>query len=271
MLPETASTHDRTHAPKRLLQDCPMSLLARTPLIWMVAAVAGLGAWPAAAASPTLSQQWLASGEAPEHPGYAFFQLHRDEPAQQDQARELLERLQRLEERVGTGRGPRVPEGTPAAWRGQLRAQVDQPGRSHGRADPAGLLAAPRHDPSLNLIRHYGHCTPPTWVELWTLEGVERVPWEPGMSVSSVVRALPAAARRRVDNAALVDTRGQVRRLGVAAWNREDAPLPPGARLILEWPGEDPDGVWLNEHLPAYLGTRLPSDQCTVLSIQVRD
>ncbi|WP_337133639.1 hypothetical protein, partial [Staphylococcus aureus] len=70
-----------------------------------------------------------------------------------------------------------------ASWSRRLSERSSSPGRS---PEPLGLLhlaGVLRRNPAMADMRLLGSCQPPGWVEAWTLTGVRRIPWEPGMSL----------------------------------------------------------------------------------------
>ena len=160
------------------------------------------------------------------------------------------------------------------AWARVLAEDEPLEGRTPGRFDLPWLGANLRLNPPLASLSHWGHCQEPDWVEVWSLAGVERLPWRGGLDLTQLISALPAGAVQGADRAAVIDPLGQVRHLGIAAWNRDTTELAPGSRLMVLLPSRQglrgaitfPDTTvesdLINARLPAYLATRLPGDEC---------
>ncbi|WP_129591407.1 capsule biosynthesis GfcC family protein [Salinicola tamaricis] len=123
-------------------------------------------------------------------------------------------------------------------------------------------MAHPRHMPALADLDRLGWCETPSWVEAWTPRGVTRLDWRPGMTTETLLEALPESARAQSEHLALIDPRGGIRRLGMAAWNHESATLVPGSRVVLQLPLDEVSARWVDASLPDFLATRLPGDIC---------
>lgn len=171
-----------------------------------------------------------------------------------------------------------------ADWAEALKEDDPLMARTPGRFDLPWLGANLRHDPPLDTLAHWGLCEVPSWLEVWTLAGVERLPWQPGLDLTALVGGLPAAATQRADHAVVIDPIGGVSRLGIAAWNQESTVLAPGSRVMVQlpgaqglrgalpgaslfpgasfFPGTDVESGLINERLPEYLATRLPGEAC---------
>jgi hypothetical protein len=165
-------------------------------------------------------------------------------------------------------------------WQAALRELSDGRVRTPGRFDLPWLGANLRQVPPLAAIAHWGFCAVPEWVEVWSLDGVSRVPWSAELHLADIYRALSSTARQ-ADYAALIVPSGEVLRRGVAAWNRQTTPLAPGSRVVFELPGRQGlrgalsfpstsvafpgtrvESDLVNRLLPALLTTRLPGDDC---------
>lgn len=202
------------------------------------------------------------------------FALH-EETAREltSKRRRLIEELRSLEASAGLTQDQRRREAL-AEWRQHLAAMDPQAARTPGRVDLPWLGANLRHNPPLERLHHWGWCQPPGWVEVWSLDGVDRLPWRAAMSLDDTLAALSSAARRDADHAMVIAPQGESRRYGVAAWNYQDAALAPGSRVFLElpnrrglraalpFPGAAVETDLINERLPQFLATRLPGDEC---------
>ncbi|MDR5893277.1 capsule biosynthesis GfcC family protein [Halomonas mongoliensis] len=243
------------------------------PLLAASAAQAQVPAPPS-----TLAEAWMAQLERENAPVAWSHSV----ALRRDSAARLPERRARLVEELTTlvvsarvaGKAP-LAAGL-SAWAETLAADDPLAGRTPGRFDLPWLGANLRHDPPLAALADWGLCAVPDWVEVWSLAGVTRLPWRPGLSLTQLMSELPRDARARADHAAVIDPLGQVRRLGIAAWNREESSLAPGSRVMVQlpgaqglsgalpFPGTTVESDLINERLPAYLATRLPSDDCTL-------
>ncbi|RAH38205.1 hypothetical protein C9J49_007220 [Halomonas sp. SL1] len=192
------------------------------------------------------------------------FALRQDDAAEMaDQRARLIAEIDGLGPVLAAGGQRQLPD-TLARWAQQLRDMPAKPARS---AEPLGLLTlagALRRNPPMADIATFGTCRPPEWVEAWTLAGVKRIAWRPGLTVSSLLDQLPAADTRSLDTISLVSPRGETRILGVAAWNRQNAALAPGARIVAQLPEHSLEARLINRELAAFLATRLPGDDCTL-------
>lgn len=216
----------------------------------------------------TLLEFWLQyqreSSPAPDW-AYVFFKKHH--PDSSFTERRLMAELEGL---VSALRVASQREQAPAvqAWLRVLRRHP--PLRTPGRADPAWLAAHLRHVPHLTSLERIGVCQPPTWVEIWSLNGVERVTWRNGMTSDDITAELPPKIRKAQAHAVLISPLGERHRLGIAPWNHEVRPVAPGSRLWLTLPqpllpSHDIELHWVNKTMPEALATRLPADDCTTL------
>lgn len=251
-------------------------------------ALAGLAmaATPALAQTPaapsTLAEAWLAQLETDNSPLIWSYSV----ALRQDTAATLPARQGRLLAELDTLMASATIAGNVAlaaglvSWRQALADDAPLTGRTPGRVDLAWLGANLRSNPPLASLTHWGHCQVPGWVEVWGLDGVERRPWRGGLDLTQLVNALPAAAIQNADTVAVIDPLGQIRRLGIAAWNRDNTPLAPGSRLMVQlpsrqglrsalpFPGTTVESDLINARLPAYLATRLPGDSCRLQGIK---
>ncbi len=271
-----------------------VSLKASKPLWGVVVTlalslVAPLASAQAPAASLVEGWQMTLEQHAASIPWSHAFALRRDEAAGLAQARQrLIEELQTLHISARAAGQPAVAEGL-GRWQAALRGLDDARARTPGRFDLPWLGANLREVPPLSAIAHWGFCTVPDWVEVWSLDGVSRVPWSAELQLVDVYRELSSTARQ-ADHAALIVPSGKVRRRGVAAWNRQATPLAPGSRVMFELPGRQGlrgalpfpntsmafpstsaafpgtrvESDLVNRLLPALLTTRLPGDDCAL-------
>lgn len=260
-MPPTAPRYSPTMTRlSSLLRTCTLPLLlaaAITP--WHQAFAQPSDATPA----PTLRDAWLAAAQQQDIDwGYAFILRSRDSERISTYANRLPEELQVIATQ-------RLIQGSPAesramlAWREALLESGAEPRRTPGRADLPMLLNRPRLNVPLEEIAQFGYCSAPEWVEVWSFNGVTRLAWHPGMTVMSALKALGSEAYASSDTASLVSPSGDTVRLGIASWNAQNAPLAPGARLVVEIQANSASGDWVNAVLPWFLASRLPGDQCT--------
>ncbi|WP_108444335.1 capsule biosynthesis GfcC family protein [Halomonas denitrificans] len=214
--------------------------------------------------SPRLSDWWLEREALPAPDTRPYYLLGTDAGEQQRLGRRLLAELTTLIGQAELGR-PHLRQAGLMAWRQAIRRGLARGGRTPARADLAALLAHPRHDPPLASLDTIGVCQAPDWVEVWSREGVTRLPWTARMRLSDLLARLPPEALGTTQAARLVSPHRPPRRLGIAAWNAQEAELVPGSRLVLELSDDLPAAAWLNRHLPDFLATRLPGGSCTPL------
>ncbi|MCE8014822.1 hypothetical protein HOP62_01885 [Halomonas sp. MCCC 1A17488] len=226
---------------------------------------------PASGAMPaTLLEAWLAwQAEQPEPLDWAYsFALRNSDAATlAGLRRELLAEVAALGDALAL-MGDARQASRLQAWHQALRELPIDAARSPERFDLPWLAASLRRNLPTARLAHLGSCEPPGWVELWHAAGVTRLTWQPGMTTADAVAQLPAAGRDELDQAALISPLGTATTLGVARWNRESAPLAPGARLVLLLPrhglGGTQEGSLVNQLLVRFLATRLPGDACTL-------
>lgn len=201
------------------------------------------------------------------------FALRQDETAHLPSARQrLVEELETLRISARVSGEPSLAAGL-AHWQTAIQGFTGQHARTPGRADLPWLGAHLRQVPPLSAIAYWGFCEVPDWVEVWSLDGVKRVPWHAELYLADVTRGLSKTARQ-ADHAALIMPSGNVLRRGAANWNREVSPLAPGSRVYFELPDRQglrgalslPDTgterALVNQLLPTLLSTRLPGDEC---------
>ncbi|WP_157958858.1 MULTISPECIES: capsule biosynthesis GfcC family protein [Salinicola] len=212
------------------------------------------------APATTLLEAWSAlSRQARVNWPFAYVGAERADASAHQVQRRLLAELDGLAMQARLQRQPALASGLDA-WSRALDARTLA--RIPGRVDPSWLMAHPRQMPALADLDRLGWCETPNWVEVWTPQGVTRLDWHPGMTTETLLEALPEAARAQSERLALIDPRGGIRRLGMAAWNRESTTLVPGSRVVLQLPMNEVSARWVDASLPDFLATRLPGDTC---------
>lgn len=208
-------------------------------------------------------QQRQAADQPPFDWTYSFALRHVDADQLADRRARLIAEIVGLGPVLAAAGQQLLPDAL-ARWSRRLQSMPARPARS---AEPLGLISlagALRQNPPMADIDTLGTCHTPGWVEAWTLTGVERIDWRPGMSVDTLLDRLPASATQGLDEVSVITPRGQARTLGIAAWNRQDAPLAPGARLAVRLPEHSQEAHIINRELAAFLASRLPGDDCTL-------
>ncbi|MDY7116691.1 capsule biosynthesis GfcC family protein [Halomonas sp. SSL-5] len=236
------------------------------------------GSHEAGSQSATLAEAWLAwqerrqaEGQPPLDWAYSFALRREDAPEVAFARARLVNELHGLGERLGVAGKTQQAEAL-AAWAEAIAASAGAPLRTPERLGLPRLAANLRHNPPMSEIAQLGTCTPPEWVETWTLAGVGRLAWHPGMTLDDALAALPDDAAAGVDHARLIDPVGERHRLGIAAWNHQGAPLAPGARVVVELPGDDgAEGAvvrLINARLAEWLAMRVPGEECEIQGVK---
>lgn len=210
--------------------------------------------------SPSLLDAWLTvERETPVNWSRAF--VARDDATAEDRQRQrrLDAELAGLAMQARLLDAPQVGDGLDA-WREAL-GKLDQ-GRIPGRVDPTWLMAHLRQVPRLEDVDTLGWCQTPDWIEAWTPLGVARLAWEPGMTTDTLLDRLDGEAYASADTLQLVTPQGDIKSLGIAAWNHQRAPLVPGTRVVVALPLNSVGAQWVDMALPQFLATRLPGDEC---------
>lgn len=219
----------------------------------------------------TLAEAWVAWQEELAEPidwAYSFALRSRDVRPIDHERRRLLAEIELIGQTMDIGGRPEVARALDV-WSETVDAMETAPRmRSAERLDLPRLLANLRHAPDSARMEHIGYCTPPDWVELWSLDGVDRHEWAPGMTLQDLLAKPSRAALRGTDTAAVVSPVGEVNVFGAAPWNREDTAIAPGTRVMTHLHvrdlGGSVEGDLLNQRLPRFLATRLPGDDCTL-------
>ncbi|ADC71138.1 hypothetical protein TK90_0623 [Thioalkalivibrio sp. K90mix] len=220
---------------------------------------------------PSLAETWVAWQEELSEPidwAYSFALRSRDVRPIDHERRRLLAEIELIGQTMDIGGRPEVARAL-GVWSETVDAMEKAPNvRSAERLDLPWLLANLRQAPDPTGMEHIGYCTPPDWVELWSLDGVDRHEWTPGMTLQDLLAKPSRAALRGTDTAAVVSPIGEVHVFGAAPWNREDTAIAPGTRVMTHLHvrdlGGSVEGDLLNQRLPRFLATRLPGDNCTL-------
>ncbi|MDN3552583.1 capsule biosynthesis GfcC family protein [Halomonas almeriensis] len=149
-------------------------------------------------------------------------------------------------------------------WAERLQAMPAMPARSPEALGLLSLASELRRNPPMSEIAFLGTCQAPSWVEVWSQAGVERLAWRPNMTVESLIARLPASATRQRDRMSVITPRGNVRTRGIADWNRQPEALAPGARVAIRLPESSREARAINRELAHFLATRLPGDDCSL-------
>ncbi len=215
----------------------------------------------------TLRDAWLRADIPSAIPAYSFYQRrveHEETKATLEQLKEELVVLS--EERIERATSAEASQSALGlrAWQQHVEYFLETPdaSRSLARADVAYLVAHPRDNPTLSDIHHFGYCEPPDWVELWHAGGVEKMAYQPDMTLGDALEALPARDTNLSDYVTWVSPGGQYFRLGVAAWNHQQVDLVPGGRIVVPLSESTPSAEWVNYTLPHILAKRLPGSEC---------
>lgn len=210
--------------------------------------------------APSLLDAWMTvERETPVNWSRAY--VVRDDAALDDRQRQrrLDAELEGLAMQARLLNAPQIGAGLDA-WKEALN-KLDK-GRIPGRVDPTWLMAHLRQVPRIEDVDALGWCRTPDWVEAWTPLGVTRLAWQPGMTTDTLLDQLDDDAYASADTLQLVNPQGDVEGLGIAAWNHQQAPLVPGARVVIALPLDSVGAQWVDTALPQFLATRLPGDEC---------
>lgn len=154
-----------------------------------------------------------------------------------------------------------------ATWQQRLSRMNMGESRQPGRSDPAWLMANLRHTPRIREISALGWCKPVNWVEVWSPYGVRRIPWKANMTTETLLDSLSKPASGYAEHLHIITTLGEIQPLSIAPWNYHQASLAPGSRITIELPLDSLGARWLDTALPRFLSTRLPGDDCVILSL----
>ncbi|RAR61408.1 hypothetical protein BCL93_1055 [Onishia taeanensis] len=238
---------------------------------WLTGSILALCASGAAAqaAPQTLRDVWLSLDTPPPSPAYTFYQRRADGVELPQRLTRLAAELETISQEMTLAPGNAMPG--IISWHDHALTLAATPhqSRSLGRADLATLVARPRLNPSLASLDKAGFCSIPDWVELWHPAGVTRVAYRPGLmlddALAEVGLASDASRATITDKVIWISPMGDLRRVGVQAYNHQSLSLPPGSRVVVPISHDSPSARWVNTHLPDLLATRLPGDDCHYL------
>lgn len=192
-------------------------------------------------------------------PPYAWIRPKQTALQQEQQRTKLLTNLQQL--------ASQHPALAPSLnqWRTQLLAATKW--REPGLWGPITLMTHYRKDVPVNTLAAIGACAVPNWIEIWSAQGVSRLPWQPGQHLSDLLAHDGKLHDTNADWAMLVLPWGEEQKHGIAAWNLDDAELLAGTRLVLAPPIDKPLSAKLTRALADYLAHLLPGDNCQQLKL----
>lgn len=224
------------------------------------------GATPAAA-QPTLLDLWFVlqtSGAV--YAPYAYI-VHQDTRVVQSARKQtLLRELDDLIWRLQTMGNSELAAALDQ-WRRHIRA-VDQY-RTPGQWGPAALLSNPRNGVPISAVAALGACRVPSWIEIWSAQGVQRIRWQPAMRLSTLLSDNRGILHGvDADTVVLVTPYGSILQRGIAAWNYQDMPLSPGMRLVVPLPLGGKASTWIQKTLAELLAHWLPGDNCRELKLR---
>lgn len=214
----------------------------------------------------TLLDLWFklqASG--PVYAPYAYIR-HRDtQAAQGSRKKALLEEIDNLIWRLEAAGGSQL-----AAALGQWRRRIEEADdyRTPGQWGPAALLSNPRNGVPVSAIAAIGACEVPGWIEVWSARGTQRIFWESGMRLSTLLSEGSVLYGVNADHVTLVTPYGRTVRRGIAGWNFHDAPLTPGMRIVVPLPLGGQASAWIEKTLSEFLAHVLPADSCRQMNLQ---
>lgn len=232
----------------------------------IAASDAGASASASAQHSTTLLDLWFALQESgPIYAPYAYIR-HRDTRAAQGARKKaLLEEIDNLIWRLEAA-GASQLAGALGQWRRRIQEADDY--RTPGQWGPAALLSNPRNGVPVSSIAAIGACQVPTWVEIWSAQGTQRIFWESGMRLSTLLSERGPLHGVNADHVTLVTPYGRTLRRGIAGWNFHDASLSPGMRIVAPLPLGGQASAWIEESLSEFLAHLLPADSCRQMNLQ---
>lgn len=217
-------------------------------------------------AMPTLLDLWFTlQASGPIYAPYAYIR-HRDTQAKQAaRKRTLLEEIGNLTWRLEAAGSSALADAM-GQWQRHLRAADTY--RTPGHWGPAALLSGARNGVPVTAIAAVGACQVPTWVEVWSAQGVQRVRWQPGMHLSALLDEDSVLADTVAQHVTVVMPYGNTAEYGIAAWNFENPPLLPGMRVIVPLPLGGQAATWLQSELSEFLAHLVPADQCRQIKLK---
>ncbi|WP_136254415.1 hypothetical protein [Onishia niordana] len=221
-------------------------------------------------APQTLRDAWLALDSASPSPAYTFYRYKDDGTGRHQELKRLAAELKTIGQEMALDATHAMPGLMQWHERALAFAATSKQSRSLGRADLATLVARPRLNPTLSSLANAGFCSVPDWVEVWHPAGVTEVAYQPGLTLDATLAHVGLAkgsSRAEIgDNVAWISPMGDIRRVGIQAFNDQSLTLPPGSRIVVPMTHDSPSARWVNEQLPKLLATRLPGDDCHYLT-----
>lgn len=220
----------------------------------------------ASAPEPTLLDFWFALQDSgPVYAPYAYI-LHRDaRSAQIARKKTLIEELGNLIWRLEAA-GNSTLSAALEQWRRRIREANDY--RTPGQWGPAALLSSPRNGVPVSAVAAVGACKVPSWVEVWSAQGVKRIIWQPDMRLSTLLSEGGILRHTQAKQVSVITPYGQIVQRGIAAWNYEGMPLSPGMRVVAPLPLGSQASEWIQKKLSQFLAHLLPGDTCRQITLK---
>jgi len=214
----------------------------------------------------SLMDVWTALQKTgPIYAPYAFISHKDTQASQAARKKTLLHEIDNLIwRRQETGNVSVVPG--LLQWRQRIDAMDGF--RTPGQWGPAALLASARNGVPVTALATVGACDVPSWVEVWSAQGVQRTPWKPGLRLLSLLADNGLSGRGSADVVTIITSYGDRFERGIAAWNEHDMPVSPGMRIVVPLPIAGQVGPWLDHTIVRLLAHALPADHCRQLTIQ---
>lgn len=229
-----------------------------------VAAAAGQNT--TAKARPTLLDLWFTlQASGPIYAPYAYIR-HRDTQAKQTARKQtLLEEIGNLTWRLEAAGNAALAQAL-GQWQRHLRSAEAY--RTPGHWGPATLLSGARNGVPVSTIAAVGACRVPTWVEVWSVQGVQRVAWHAGMHLNALLADDSVLGETVAQHVTVVMPYGNTADYGIAAWNFQNPPLLPGMRVVVPLPLGGQAATWLQSELSEFLAHLVPADQCRQIKLK---
>lgn len=204
----------------------------------------------ATADSPTLLDLWFAlQASGPVYAPYAYM-LQRDTVSRQSARKAtLLKQLNNLMWRLDAA-GHSALANALHQWRRHIREADDF--RTPGHWGPTALLSRTGDSIPVASIAAIGACQIPSWIEVWSSDGVKRIIWRPSMHLSTLLSKGGILRHADADHVSVVTPYGRIVQRGIAAWNYEDIPLSPGMRIVVPLPLGSQASDWIQKTLTTF-------------------
>lgn len=220
----------------------------------------------AAATPPSLLDLWLTlERTGPVYGPYTYIRHRKTQTTQTQRQKALLHEVDELLWRLRAAGNDALVQSL-QVWRRQIRQFKHF--RTPGRWGPAVLLAGITNGVPTTAIAAVGACRVPSWIEIWSADGVRRIQWHAGMHLSSLLDDDGALHDVSGSHVTLVDSYGRISKRGSAAWNEQDALLAPGMRVIAPLPLGGEVKSWLQRTLAQFLAHVTPADHCRQIALQ---